>query len=295
MLELETILNGPKSEELYRDSNPTWRVGRKDELPQTAREAKRERLDRISRLEEWVALDEDVVGILRRLKSCRPERRCSSQACPECARAFQRWFVEACDRIVKRLACDMDIYTIVPPVRFRRRENYTGAMQKFTRKLINALQEAGVTTAIGMHDLSMNEYSDHAFESHYRPHLWVMMPREQASKADKILRQHFRKQKRIDRPVKRQQFNGDRRAFAYGSKTRWQRRVTYPKIVDENGEVTLRQFVKPRDLRVDQSIDVMLMIDELGFIGRMFLQGVRLANFGSHVDLKLSNTGKSRF
>ena len=86
------ILN---SERYYRDDPPQWEQGRSKRPCESAPEARAARLKLMARLRRFGENNPKALAVQTRLASCRPRKRCKSGACPECGRAWQRWFVEA--------------------------------------------------------------------------------------------------------------------------------------------------------------------------------------------------------
>jgi hypothetical protein len=81
-------------EPYYRDGPPTW-----PNAP-TSEDAKAARLRAIKRLHRFA---DDFAGagqLADILVGCKPGDRCMSGACPECGRAFRRWFVSEAQKIV---------------------------------------------------------------------------------------------------------------------------------------------------------------------------------------------------
>ena len=80
-------------ESLFGDGTPLW------ERAPTADEAKCKRLRLINRLRRFAAEFPGAAELADRLNACRPNDRCTSGACPECARAFQAWLVLQLQRL----------------------------------------------------------------------------------------------------------------------------------------------------------------------------------------------------
>jgi len=74
-------------ESWFGDVVPTW------EGAPTADEARLKRLRLIKRLRRFSLDFHGSAELAVRLQACGPNCRCASGACPECARAFQRWLV----------------------------------------------------------------------------------------------------------------------------------------------------------------------------------------------------------
>jgi hypothetical protein len=81
------------NERWYTNGPPQWPVGKAQHPAQTAGEAETERLKLIKRLRLDGPDDPAAQALADRLDSCTPGQRCMSGACPECNRAYTRWFV----------------------------------------------------------------------------------------------------------------------------------------------------------------------------------------------------------
>lgn len=89
-------------ERLYGDGPPQWFEGRQKHPCETAAQAKAGRRRRVKRLRRFGMKNPDALQVADRLEACQPEGRCLSGACPECARAWQRWFVTATADFLRR-------------------------------------------------------------------------------------------------------------------------------------------------------------------------------------------------
>ena len=74
-------------EQLYRDGAPTWPGA------PTSNNAKKARKSYIKRLKRFSPQLPEAAKLAKILARCKRRRRCASGACPECGRAFQRFFV----------------------------------------------------------------------------------------------------------------------------------------------------------------------------------------------------------
>jgi hypothetical protein len=77
----------------YGDGLPQWPVGKSQCPAQTSAEAEAERLKLIKLLRRRATSHPGAEALAYRLDSCAPRQRCMSGACPECNRAYTRWFV----------------------------------------------------------------------------------------------------------------------------------------------------------------------------------------------------------
>jgi hypothetical protein len=78
----------------FSDGQPTWKGAPPSD------QATRSRLAYIKRLRRFADQFPPAAALAATLEACQPHRRCLSGACPECARAFQRWFVRSTKRLI---------------------------------------------------------------------------------------------------------------------------------------------------------------------------------------------------
>jgi hypothetical protein len=76
-----------REEHWFGENEPAW-----DGAP-LSQQAFTKRLVQIKRLHRFARDLPDATPLARLLETCVPRHRCMSGACPECIRAFQRWFV----------------------------------------------------------------------------------------------------------------------------------------------------------------------------------------------------------
>jgi hypothetical protein len=74
-------------EALFGDNAPKWKGA------PTADDASCKHLRLIKRLRRFSLDFEGSAELAAKLQTCGPQNRCSSGGCPECGRAYQRWFV----------------------------------------------------------------------------------------------------------------------------------------------------------------------------------------------------------
>lgn len=103
-------------EQLYGDGPPQWLEGRRKRRGQTAAEATSERQRQVKRLRRFGRLDPRAKAVCERLARCAPHARCLSGACPECARAWQRWFTSATQNFLAHATAAGSESTILSPV-----------------------------------------------------------------------------------------------------------------------------------------------------------------------------------
>ncbi|MET0530470.1 MAG: hypothetical protein ABW003_19395, partial [Microvirga sp.] len=146
----------------FGDDHTQWWEGRRMRPCQTAAEAAVERLRLVQRLRRYSArVDFNARAVARRLERCCPEFRCKSGACPECARAWQRWFtIETQDFFANAtpagsrcmILSPVHVSGIVEPG-----EGLPPAALHSVKSVVsNALTAAGLATAVTGIDVSFN-------------------------------------------------------------------------------------------------------------------------------------------
>jgi hypothetical protein len=98
---VELNLSGRSGRRWYHNGPPQWLQGRKKQPCQSADQALKARRKAIKHLKKHGSGSSAAKRVRQALKSCDPDSRCLSGACPECMRAFQRWFVHAADEFLR--------------------------------------------------------------------------------------------------------------------------------------------------------------------------------------------------
>ncbi len=107
------ILKTEAGDRWYSNGPPIWKQGKGGRC-KTAEEAEKERLQKIKLLRRHGKEYPIALQLAQKLKNCRPAERCLSGACPECQRAFQRWFVWAASNFLKSDGREFAVASIVP-------------------------------------------------------------------------------------------------------------------------------------------------------------------------------------
>lgn len=83
----DSVVGVLSDEGFYGDGDPAWKKA------PTAEDAQLQRPKIIKRLKRFAGSFPGAAELAERMTKCRPRQRCMSAACPECLRAYQRWFV----------------------------------------------------------------------------------------------------------------------------------------------------------------------------------------------------------
>lgn len=108
------ILRGRRSSHCYGDGSPQWTEGKKQRPCITAEQAASQREKTIKLLKRHSGTDPRADRVRRRLEKCAPDHRCLSGACPECLRAYQRWFVAEVSGLLQQENRPFRVVSVVP-------------------------------------------------------------------------------------------------------------------------------------------------------------------------------------
>ncbi len=185
------------NEAYYGDGPPQWLEGKHQRRCQTASEADAERKRAIKRLRRFGKDNPKALRVADRLASCQPDSRCMSGACPECARAWQRWsvaataaFLESQPRKFRTILSPVHADGIAEPGTLCS-TGPLGHLDILEPTVLSALARVGIRTAILGVDISFNEDRDGEVEPHWLIHLRGLVPKRLSKRTDKALRGKF--------------------------------------------------------------------------------------------------------
>jgi hypothetical protein len=146
-----------------------------------------------------------LMKLAKKIKRCRPKRRCGSQACPLCARAFQRAKVAAQTQLTADLEQDMLGKTLVMvtaiPLEKALRQGKLKKLNvsKANRWLKDKLGAHGIKRLIvGAADLSWEKQNGKGYwQLHWHLAMWTKKPKALTQK----LKDLFPSVEKYDRPV----------------------------------------------------------------------------------------------
>jgi hypothetical protein len=144
-------------------------------------------------------------------------------------------------------------------------------------QLVDAIEAAGISKAIGGFDITLNEHQKGKFPPHWQPHAWILVPKKEIRRRHMTFRKHFPKAiPTVCKPMMIKRFDGNLAGIAYALKGDFSRRVSLPKERRKNGATKKRRNVRYRPLRARQKLELMLMLDRIGLESRVFLYGVEV-------------------
>lgn len=206
-------------------------------------------------------------------ENCFKEHRCLSGGCPECARAFQRWFVSAAGSVVIPKKHWYVLSVVWREHRFAEGKLDANTMcERLRRHLQVALTAAKIREAVGGFDISMNEHENGKFIPHRRPHVWILVATRNPKRLRKCLKERFAASKRVRRPLRIVRYDGSPKALAYALKADFSRRVSLPRKSTSDSIMT-RRNTRNRSLRSTQKVELALALHQAGLADRAFQFG----------------------
>ena len=130
-------------------------------------------------------------------------------------------------------------------------------------------------------DFSFNEVrlEDGSFSAKLAAHVYCFAPYDEVGTGTpgrESLRQSFPAMPLATRPVQVKWFDGNPRALAYAFKGSFTRRQSLPKVLGPDGVARKRRNTRARPLRAMQKIELALLLDDLGLLGRFVLRGMKI-------------------
>lgn len=265
----------------YSDGPPTWPGAPK------SKDAKNTRKRYIKRLWRFSSQFPEVKRLANVLTRCRPRRRCMSGACPECGRAFQRWFVFEVAKLAGNAdAADLKSISIIFS-KHRTAEDQLPTLDTtgMKRSMSETIKDADrLTWMVGGVDLSLNDDTQKKRDIAWQPQLYAIANAD-IDPLSKVLRDTFRPDKIARRPVQIKECDGSTKAISYAFKTEFVRRFAYRTEVGPLENCRKCWHTRKVSLRAGEHAQTMLWMHKVGFSGRLFLRGVRMTRIGNSVGL----------
>ena len=180
-------------------------------------ELKRERAALVKWLRKKGKGSQDCLNLADKIEPCRPRHRCQSAACPACAAAEQRLIADAARRLLKaeangntRIVCVSVVPAdgMVKPGKLNKADH-----NRAIRRWKERLGRAGVDWFIGATVLSLNEHKQGRHKPRWSKHIYGVTVTGDAEKLKQGLKGVFPKAKAISRPVKIEEWDGDKKAL----------------------------------------------------------------------------------
>lgn len=284
----------------HDEGSRIWLEGPQERFPPTSRALIKERRS----LVRWLNLKGKLLqrpeahNVASRIAQCKVDQRCLSGACPECAGGLQRALVAGgwarrFDRNGRG-----NWYVSATLVGSRAKFPLSGNLQggedhpveSIATDLIDRFQaclgDVPGALAYGGVDLTYNVdargggsgKNPKRFKPHWRPHLQLILRENDWKKVQKAVRSAFPRKRMIPRPVVVKRIDAAGASEAYLLKRLWERdcgarRETYTCEGSNSKGTNTRQ----KKLRVEERLDLLIMLDRLGLAERLVLINCTLA------------------
>jgi hypothetical protein len=258
------VRNALSNEQLYKDGEPSW----PDSVSRSEAKLERTRLFRF--LMKYAHVQSDLREIAEKLTHCSPNNRCNCAVCPECGRAFQRFFVSQCKPLfASESVC---VASIIDSKQSIRQELSQFSASGLINRTKSIFRKNGVDLAAGGIDLSYNQNASGLFDPHWCAHLWLILPHSNRELWESALRAANPASEAVPRPIKILKWDGRNEALAYALKATFKRRVS---VKGRRSDTTPQRNTSEQDLRVAERIPLYQYLDSIGLHARVFLLGAR--------------------
>ena len=254
----------------------------------TADDAKKARKRCIKRLKRFSPQFPEAAKLAKILARCKRRRRCMSGACPECGRAFQRFFVSEVGNLSARKSEQRLASVSIAFPKHRTAEDQLRLLSttKLERSLSETIKDADdLAWMVGGIDLSLNDDTQKNHGVVWQPQFYGFADVTSREALSKVLRDRFIATKRAPRPVHTKECDGSTRALSYAFKTDFVRRIAYRKNVGSPENRRKCWHTRKVSLRPIEHVRAMLWLHKVGIAGRLFLRGVRMTRTGDSVGL----------
>jgi hypothetical protein len=260
---------------LFGDGIPVWA-----DAP-TAHDAEEARQKAAKRLKRFAPEFPGADRLADILLKCAPGDRCKSGACPECGRAFQRWFGGQVNGLAQADIHPLTSISIAfADYRVPEGQLYGLHTIGMKRALAYVLGKVpGISMVAGGIDLSLNDDTQKGLGVGWVPQFYGFVTCGNVRALSGPLRERYPASKHAPRPVQIKSSDGSFKNLSYGFKSTFVRRIAYR---DENkGRWDTRKVSLP----AQNHVQAMLWMHQIGFSGRLFLKNVRMTRMGQHVQL----------
>jgi hypothetical protein len=271
-------------ESWYGDSEPIWPNAT------TAKDAKKRRLFCAKRLRRF-KLSPEALELATRLKACRPTERCQSGACPECGRAFQRWFVHSISALISASDSSSDLVSVsivFPKARVPSCDISTLSMADSITAATQALEgPSDIEWMVGGIDVSLNDDTQKGLQEEWQLQLYGIAMVKNRDALGSHLRSKFERTKDVSRPVQIKPCDGSARVISYAYKAEFVRRIAYHATIPSKDKTRKCWMTRKVSLRARDHVGLMEWLDTVGLFQRLFLFQVQAVNATSGVTLKV--------
>lgn len=276
------ILN---DERWYGDSEPIWPNAT------TAEDAAERRLFCAKRLRRFKLMPE-ALKLAARLKACHPGERCKSGACPECGRAFQRWFVYSTTALISASSNSGDLVSIsiVPPkARVPSGGITTLSLADSIAAVTQALRDSSdIEWMVGGIDVSLNDDTQKGLQEEWQLQLYAIAMVKNRDALRSQLKSKFQRTNDVSRPVQIKTCDGSQLVISYAYKAEFVQRIAYHATISSKGKTRKCWMTRKVSLRPRDHVGLMEWLDTVGLFQRLFLFRIQAVKVTSGVTLKVT-------
>jgi hypothetical protein len=266
----------------YRDDRP-W-----DGAP-PSEQAVRKRLANVKRLRRYAGKLWAAKATADRLAACEPRNRCMSGACPECTRAFQRWFVDSTERLTQARNSHHELVTasiVFPNGWVPWHLTNTISVQNLKRAVTRSIEGSPVVDwMVGGIDISLNDDRQKSLGMGWQLQVYALAMVKDRNAFASLLRDQFRRTAQISRPVQIKAYDGSSEANSYAFKTEFVRRIAYRGRTTTKGKNRECWMTRKVSLPPVDHADLLVRLDSIGLAQRLYLRGVRMTMTNNGVAL----------
>jgi hypothetical protein len=236
----------------------------------------------------WGRQFPDAKKLVKILARCKRRRRCMSGACPECGRAFQRWFVSQVVDLAGEADPDDLHSTSIVFLNHRTAEDQLNALDTtgMKRSISETIKDAdGLEWMAGGIDLSLNDDRQKKQGIAWQPQFYGLADITNVQALSNLLRGTYSPTKTAPKPVQIKECDGSTKVISYAFKTDFVRRIAYRTEVGPPDRRRKCWQTRKVSLRASEHVQAMLWMDKIGLAGRLFLRGVRMTRTGNSVGL----------
>jgi len=232
--------------------------------------------------------DQPCQTLADKLHSCKPQARCKSPACPECAYAARRLLTTTIKKYLddqSKAGNSIVCVSVVPANGITSPGQLSPAQhQRNVRRWKEALGRARVIWFLGGSDWSFNEHEVERYQPHWSHHLYGFTTTPDPEDLKKRLQVQFPKSDAIPRPVKVQAWDGKKKPIRYMMKAKFFRRIGTndgERFNKANGNNRSCRATDKQPLRSSQKRELLLHLDQIGLQGRLVLRWVQILHLGT--------------
>ena len=248
---------------------------------------KSERQHRVDWLRKKFKDDQPCQTLADKLHSCKPQARCKSPACPECAYAARRLLTTTIKKYLddqSKAGNSIGCLSIVPADGITSPGQLSLAQHhRDVRRWKEGLGRAGVAWFLGGSDWSFNEHENKRYQPHWSHHFYGFTITNDLRSLKRDLQVQFHKTDTIPRPVKVQQWDGKPKPIRYMTKSKFFRRIGSDegeRFNKANGKNRSCRATDKQPLKSSPRRELLLHLDQIGLQGRLVLRWLQIVHLG---------------